>query len=54
MTAAKHLIPSDEAFWQGHERAWAHITQFPPKKTRSSWWLVFVGVALVAIALGWM
>lgn len=51
MTAARHLVASPEAEWVGAERVWAHVQQFPPRKDRSSWWLVLVGVVAVAVAL---
>lgn len=54
MTAAPYLVTSDEADWTGHERVWASVQQYPPKKTRSSWWLVLVGAVLVAVTLRWM
>lgn len=47
----RHLIPSDEAHWRDEERYWASVQQYPPRRDRSSWWLVAAGVVLVALAL---
>lgn len=44
-------LSSDEAHWTGSERAWASVQQFAPRRDRSSWWLVAVGVVLVALAI---
>jgi hypothetical protein len=44
-------IESPEAEWVGHERAWASVQQFAPRKTRSSWWLVALAAVMVAVAL---
>lgn len=53
-TALQNHVESDEAHWQGHERVWAHVQQFPPKKTRSGWWLVLVGAVVVGLALAFI
>ncbi len=29
-----HLTPSDEAHWRGHERIWASIQVYPPRRWR--------------------
>ena len=46
------IIETNEAEWGGAERYWASIQQFPPRKGRSSWWLVAIGAVVVLIALG--
>lgn len=28
------FLPSDEAFWEGDERLWASVTQYPPRKAK--------------------
>lgn len=51
-----HMIPTGErmdtgeSVWQGTARVWSHVQQFPPRKTRSGWWLVLFGVVAVALA----
>lgn len=52
MTAARNLVPSDEAHWVGVQRCWASIQQFPPRKDRSLRWLVLASVVLVAALWG--
>lgn len=48
-----HISPSDEAMWNPMGKVWANaVQQFPPKKDRSSWWLVLAGFVAVVVALG--
>lgn len=54
MTAYRNPMHSDEAHWIGVERCWASIEQYPPRKERSSWWLVAGAVVLVAVTLSWL
>lgn len=52
MTAFTNPANSNEAEWEGLERVWPSIQQFPPRNDRSSWWLVLIGAALVVLAIG--
>jgi len=39
--------------WNPMGKVWANaVQQFPPKKDRSSWWLVLAGFVAVVVALG--
>lgn len=49
------FIQSDEASWQGHERIWAHMTLYPPKKFKLpsvlDYSLKFIGGCVVLIGV---
>lgn len=46
-----HIARSDEAFWSGHKRAWAHIQQSAPRTALAAHLRAGVLGAIVALAI---